>query len=422
MFINQSAHRGTKRRNKDDSINNRPTKKVKTTHPNVSETFVADFTGALGYNPVVPINMGNSTAFIVDNTIQPTLPAVELALEAATHAEELQVRRSGRTRKPVNYDEGSSEEPDTSPVQEKATRASQKSSQLAPKLISKLSFQAATNSSSKARLKTASKTTNNTPKVISKKDSKIIADSSVINASSTKGKKLAATFQSVPSKAAQMVEEHTRQEAALALLRLTNSYLVRDIPESAMRESLHHAVDNDVFTAALALKKLKRQAQNVEKAREEPKTIEKSMRSRTTSLRIYIKKEEADTEAKAPAPGSKKATSNVRRSTRLNDSKLTDLPASPQRSSSPPKLLKLNVGNVLVPSASDNFKSKYDSPSSRTAAELDALLKPPVRPAKWPLDATSGHKIRMSYCQLGTVPKKGVAKELIRQMEKKHAE
>jgi hypothetical protein len=412
MFINQTAHRGTKRRNKDDSINNRPIKKVKTTHPNVSETFVADFTGALDYNPDVPMNMGNSTAFIVDTTIKSTLPAVKLALEAATHAEELQVRRSGRTRKPVNYDEGSSE----------VTRASRKSSQLAPKLISKSSFEAATNSSSKARLKTASKTTNNTPKVISKKDSNSIADSSVINASGTKGKELAATFQVFPSKATQMMEEHTRQEAVLALLWLANSYSVREFPVSSMRESLHQAVDNDVFTAALILKKLKRQAQNIERAEEEPKTIAKRMRSRTTSIRIHMKKEKADTEAKVSAPGPKKATSNMRRSTRLNASTLTDLPvSSPQRSSSPSKPLDLNAGNVLVPSASDNFKSKYDSPSGRTAAELDALLKPPVRPAKWPLDTASGHKIQMSYNQLGTVPKKGVAKELIRQMEKKHA-
>jgi hypothetical protein len=58
------------------------------------------------------------------------------------------------------------------------------------------------------------------------------------------------------------------------------------------------------------------------------------------------------------------------------------------------------------------------APSSRTPAQLDALLKPPPRPAKAPW-YVAGLKA-LSYFQSGSRPKKGLAEELVTKMEKAH--
>lgn len=59
--------------------------------------------------------------------------------------------------------------------------------------------------------------------------------------------------------------------------------------------------------------------------------------------------------------------------------------------------------------------------SSRTLAQLEAWLKPPARPKKFPLDLVSGHAMKLSYYQVGSMPKVGLADKLVREMEERHA-
>lgn len=101
----------------------------------------------------------------------------------------------------------------------------------------------------------------------------------------------------------------------------------------------------------------------------------------------------------------------------------TPLPSPPPTSRRPkankPAKPKYNEG--LMPSESNNFKFQYDSPSGRTAAHLDALLKVPARPKKFPLDLNKKDQMPVSYNQLHQMPKPGLAAELVAKMEKEHA-
>jgi len=48
-------------------------------------------------------------------------------------------------------------------------------------------------------------------------------------------------------------------------------------------------------------------------------------------------------------------------------------------------------------------------------------LKPPARPKKFPLDLSSGHAMKLSYYQIGSMPKAGLAEKLVREVEARHA-
>jgi hypothetical protein len=99
--------------------------------------------------------------------------------------------------------------------------------------------------------------------------------------------------------------------------------------------------------------------------------------------------------------------------------------ASP--SSSPPRsgmILRArktreSVGAVATspPSDADATRADTDTSSGRTPAQLEALLKPPARVSKAPWDAP-GLKA-LSYYQLGSRPKKGLADQLVAEMEEK---
>ncbi|KAF2829071.1 hypothetical protein CC86DRAFT_275587, partial [Ophiobolus disseminans] len=74
----------------------------------------------------------------------------------------------------------------------------------------------------------------------------------------------------------------------------------------------------------------------------------------------------------------------------------------------------------FMPSAENDFKFKYDSPSGLTAAQLDKLLMPPARPAisEWDADGLSKYGVgALSYVHTGTRPKKGFAEQLVAGME-----
>ena len=74
-----------------------------------------------------------------------------------------------------------------------------------------------------------------------------------------------------------------------------------------------------------------------------------------------------------------------------------------------------------MPSADNDFKFQYNSPSGLTAAQLDAALKIPARPKKFPLDLRNKDQMPVSYNQLHQVPNPGHAAEQVAKMEKAHA-
>jgi hypothetical protein len=76
----------------------------------------------------------------------------------------------------------------------------------------------------------------------------------------------------------------------------------------------------------------------------------------------------------------------------------------------------------ILPCATNKYKFTSDNNSTgRTAAQLNSLFKPPPRMPRWPLDGANAHAIKLSYTQLGPRPQKGLADELVRQMEMRHA-
>jgi hypothetical protein len=80
-----------------------------------------------------------------------------------------------------------------------------------------------------------------------------------------------------------------------------------------------------------------------------------------------------------------------------------------------------SITDDIVPSATNKYKFTSNSSTGRTAAQMNSLFKPPPRMPQWPLDGASGHAIKLSYTQLGPRPNAGLADELVRQMEMRHA-
>ncbi|KAH7395358.1 hypothetical protein DE146DRAFT_790101 [Phaeosphaeria sp. MPI-PUGE-AT-0046c] len=73
-----------------------------------------------------------------------------------------------------------------------------------------------------------------------------------------------------------------------------------------------------------------------------------------------------------------------------------------------------------IPSAENDFDFKHGSPSGRTASQLDDLLKVHSRPKKFPQDLKRRHQLSLSHNQLETMPRAGLADELVRKIEKAH--
>jgi len=103
-----------------------------------------------------------------------------------------------------------------------------------------------------------------------------------------------------------------------------------------------------------------------------------------------------------------------------------ETPAPPQqpkkRGGRPPR--PRMVGTEDFSSPANDFKFKYDSPSGRTAAQLNALLAPPARPpvSAWDANGLYDYGIGpLSYDHLGSRPKEDLAEKLVEQMEAAHA-
>jgi hypothetical protein len=215
-------------------------------------------------------------------------------------------------------------------------------------------------------------------------------------------------------------EEHSRQEAALALLQFSNSAFASDSSSSYTGVPLYknsYDIDEDSFNAAVSLMVLNRTAIQAQHA--QPKGIVQGTMPVAVHNRMdWLTRPENDTtsENNLSAPEEEE----VRFPSCDQEEQLTNLPVfTPEALASLPQLLNLDNG-VCMPSASNGFKFEYDSPSGRTAAELNALLRPSARMKKWPLDASSVHALPLSYNQLGTMPKPSLANKLVKQIEKAH--
>jgi hypothetical protein len=84
------------------------------------------------------------------------------------------------------------------------------------------------------------------------------------------------------------------------------------------------------------------------------------------------------------------------------------------------KSLRIDTAEGFMPSAENNWKFKYDSPSGKTSKQLDQLLTPPVRPKVAPVDQNIW--VPLSYKTLGDLPPAGLADKLVKKMEKAEAE
>jgi hypothetical protein len=84
------------------------------------------------------------------------------------------------------------------------------------------------------------------------------------------------------------------------------------------------------------------------------------------------------------------------------------------------KSLRIDTAEGFMPSAENNWKFKYDSPSGKTSKQLDQLLTPPVRPKVAPVDQNIWEPL--SYKTLGDFPPTGLADKLVKKMEKTEAE
>lgn len=93
---------------------------------------------------------------------------------------------------------------------------------------------------------------------------------------------------------------------------------------------------------------------------------------------------------------------------------------SPRVNKQPKPVIPLNLDTTegFMPSATNNYKFKFDSPSGRTAARLDTLLMPPAQPTdKMPLwfDSVCTTKTRKL---IGSRPRPGEADRLVKKMER----
>jgi hypothetical protein len=265
------------------------------------------------------------------------------------------VRRSGRPRKPVKHFDDKYADPMEDVLPQDAVEANK----IKPSMTSK-----------QATVRTRA----NVPKVVSNPSPKSNTDPPSHIASLSAGPETSAPTALIYSSndndrkfdyGTAIAKERTNQEAALALLQLSRSWLfTAEIAESTTRESLKlNKVNNDVVAAAIALQKL---------TCEDAKLVE------------------AHTLSTDQSPSSMSSASCF------------------------------DSMEDVVLSAANKYKFTFDSSTGRTAAQLNSLLRPPPRMPRWPLDAASRHAMKMSYTQLGPRPREGLADKLVEQMEKQH--
>ncbi|KAI4622812.1 uncharacterized protein J4E87_005905 [Alternaria ethzedia] len=212
--------------------------------------------------------------------------------------------------------------------------------------------------------------------------------------------------------------ERQRQLLYLAEVERQEGYIhpVQGEQESAMRSTLANDVDNDDFTAAFILREMANsdisanpESMDFVERLMNPSapggTLESTNSAKKETSREVIPLRRSTPNKTAAALGAGKSSSKAIES---------EQPA--------PEPLKLDEGEGFMPSAANDFKLKYDSPSGRRAEELDALMKPPSRPKTFPADLagekTFGHK---SYRGFGTRPKDDAAHKMVEEMELEHA-
>jgi hypothetical protein len=175
-------------------------------------------------------------------------------------------------------------------------------------------------------------------------------------------------------------------------------------------------IDKDFFIAAFILTEMANSGPTADLASKDivQKMTDTIASGRTTEATKPIKKEES---AK---------NMFLRRSGRNKPSVAAEAkhspPPAPQPELRTPDPLNLDENEGFMPSAANNFKFKYDSPTGLRSKELDMLLKPPQRPKAFPADL-AGEKvfIAKSYKVFGTKPKANLANHLVDQMELDHA-
>lgn len=79
---------------------------------------------------------------------------------------------------------------------------------------------------------------------------------------------------------------------------------------------------------------------------------------------------------------------------------------------------RIGLHDPYVPSAENDFTFKYESPSGRSAAELNKLLRPGAKPAKFPHDRNTA--MPLSYGHVGALPPAGLADKFLEKMEERH--
>jgi hypothetical protein len=128
-----------------------------------------------------------------------------------------------------------------------------------------------------------------------------------------------------------------------------------------------------------------------------------------------------DVEATTQLPVAELAhNGNPRRSARTKILQLIDFLKSPEVED-PQVSTSISQEHKTITSRSD--ESQSNTSPERTLAELEAWLKAPARPKKFPLEvaAANPHFMKLSYNQIGTKPPPGLADKLVREMEKRHA-
>lgn len=212
--------------------------------------------------------------------------------------------------------------------------------------------------------------------------------------------------------------ERQRQLLFLAILERHEGYIHPDQGEheSAMRSTLVHNVDNDDFTAAFILREMTNSDITADPA-------SKDFVQRLMNLPAPGRTLESTNSAKKENP---REGTPLRRSKRNKTAAAPGTGKSPSKAIEPeqpaPEHLRLDEGEGFMPSAGNNFKFKFDSPTGLRAREVDALLKPPNRPKAFPADL-AGEKafLYKSYKVFGTKPKSNAADEMVKEMEFEHA-
>jgi hypothetical protein len=367
-------------------------------------------------------------------TTAPVVPDFQAVVVNDTTA----VRRSGRSRQIVDYNEGSSSEslPDAIPSNS-AKRSAHKTSK-----VSKTS-------AAKTRAKSLKQPPKIAPKQLSKKAGNAgtrATPRSALSAALVKSSCIVVlkVDKEVLKKLATNNKDECRNlEAALTLLKLS---WPQNFEESSLRRGEDDMADRQAISAAAALQQLNASLLPTI-SNQSPQALSRSQHALTYMLNDYYQKN-----SKQPAPPVPSATptKTTRSSTRhqpadakhgsmvteaksMRALKVSGSAASEALQLTPPAAHTSQSPTSTSPTMSydatpddmpsDMHSCKFQSagPSNRTRAQLDALLQPPARPKQFPLDLHSAHKIPLSHYGLSSMPQLGIADKLVQGMEARHA-